>query len=154
MEITIHFESFPDSASLNETDKKLVELAKNTSKEAYAVYSNFHVGAAVLLQNGEIILGNNQENIAYPSGLCAERTALFYIGANLSKQRILKMAVYGAGDLLSNNALVTPCGACRQVMAETIHRQGSGFELLLIGVDGRVIKFNNALDLLPLPFGI
>lgn len=153
MEISIHYDLFPDLGALNAQDRNLVEKAIDAAKKAYAVYSKFHVGAALLLDNEEIIVGNNQENIAYPSGLCAERTALFFAGANFSEHKILSLAVYGAGDLMGSSGPVTPCGSCRQVMAESINRQKTGFELLLAGADGSVVKFNNALDLLPLPFG-
>jgi len=154
MEITISYETFSAPDALHVQDRNLVNRAIEASQQAYAVYSKFHVGAALLLENGEIILGNNQENIAYPSGLCAERTALFFAGANFPNVKIISLAVYGAGTLLENNGPVTPCGSCRQVMAESINRQKSGFELLLAGADGSVVKFKNALDLLPLPFGI
>lgn len=154
MELKISYELFNSTLDLNEKDKQLVEEAVKAANSAYAKYSNFKVGAALLLDNGEIVLGNNQENIAYPSGLCAERTALFYTGANFPNQKVISLAVYGVGDLLENNGPVTPCGSCRQVMAETISRQNKGFELLLIGANGQIVKFQNALDLLPLPFGV
>jgi cytidine deaminase len=154
MKISISYETFSETSLLNVIDRALVEKAILASNNAYARYSKFHVGAAVLLENGDIILGNNQENIAYPSGLCAERTALFYAGANYPILKITSLAVYGSGDLLEGRGPVTPCGACRQVMAESIQRQNIGFELLLAGADGSVVKFKNALDLLPLPFGI
>jgi cytidine deaminase len=154
MELKISYEHFSDLLSLDTRDRMLVEKAKSASKKAYAIYSQFHVGAAVLLEDESIVCGNNQENIAYPSGLCAERTALFFVGANFPEKKILSLAVYGAGDLLEGKGPVTPCGSCRQVMAECVARQNVGFELLLAGADGSVVKFKNALDLLPLPFGI
>ena len=154
MELKISYETFSETALLNDEDRELVKQAILASDTAYAVYSKFHVGAALLLENGDVILGNNQENIAYPSGLCAERTALFFAGANHPKLKITSLAVYGVGELLESKGPVTPCGACRQVMAESIRRQNSGFRLLLAGANGSVVKFNNALDLLPLPFGI
>ena len=154
MELKISYEHFSDLQTLNIQDRLLVEKAKAASETAYAIYSKFHVGAAVLLDDHTIVCGNNQENIAYPSGLCAERTALFFVGANFPEKKILSLAVYGAGDLLEGSGPVTPCGSCRQVMAECVARQKGGFELLLAGADGSVVKFKNALDLLPLPFGI
>lgn len=154
MEINITYEAFDDISSLNDQDTLLVNKAIEASKSAYAKYSNFQVGAALLLESGDIILGNNQENIAYPSGICAERTALFYAGSNYPNQKILSLAIYGVGELLKGNGPVTPCGSCRQVIAESIARQNSGFELILIGANGKIAKFKNALDLLPLPFGL
>lgn len=154
MDLTITYETFSGQEFLNAQDHLLVEKSIEASQRAYAVYSKFHVGAALLLENGEIILGNNQENIAYPSGLCAERTALFFAGANFPTLKIVSLAVYGSGALLEGNGPVTPCGSCRQVMAESIKRQQTGFELLLAGANGSVVKFKSALDLLPLPFGI
>lgn len=154
MELKISYEHFSNLTALNNQDRLLVERATAASEKAYAVYSKFHVGAAILLEDETIVCGNNQENIAYPSGLCAERTALFFVGANFPEKKILSLAIYGAGDLLEGSGPVTPCGSCRQVMAESVARQNSGFELLLAGADGSVVKFNNALDLLPLPFGI
>jgi cytidine deaminase len=153
MEINIKFELFEDWKSLISVDVVLIEKAIAISETAYAIYSSFHVGAALLLENGEVILGSNQENIAYPSGLCAERTALFYAGSQYPAIKVKKLVIYGAGDLLESGAPVPPCGACRQVIAQTIQRQGEGFELLLIGRNGQALKFENALDLLPLPFG-
>lgn len=154
MEIKISYATFSTLQELNHQDRNLVEMAIAASENAYAVYSNFHVGAAALLDDGSIHIGNNQENIAYPSGLCAERTLLFFIGSNFPNKKILSLAVFGKGQLLDTHGPVTPCGACRQVMAESVARQQIGFELLLAGADGTVVKFENALDLLPLPFGI
>jgi len=131
---------------------KMLELAKIARGKAYAPYSNFHVGAALLLENGEIITGNNQENMAYPSGLCAERTALFYAGAHFPNVKVVGLAVFGAGNLQADGAPVAPCGACRQVISETIRRQRQGFHILLTGSNGYVVKLENALDLLPMPF--
>ncbi len=153
MEIKINFEVFEDWNSLGHEYTALIEQAIQISETAYAKYSSFHVGAALLLDNGSVVLGSNQENIAYPSGLCAERTALFYAGSQFPELKINKLVIYGAGELLSDGAPVPPCGACRQVIAESIQRQGSGFELVLVGKNKRTLIFKNALDLLPLPFG-
>ena len=101
-----------------ETEKKLIEAAKQATKNAYARYSNFKVGAALLLENGEVITGNNQENAAYPSGTCAERTAVFFANANYPDQTIIAIAVAAHHNGGFTKDVVTPCGACRQVLWE------------------------------------
>jgi len=93
--IAIKYNHFKSRAELTETEQKLLERAKIARKNAYAPYSDFFVGCAVLLENGEIFSGNNQENAAFPSGLCAERTALFWIGANFPDQKIKKIFIVG-----------------------------------------------------------
>ena len=112
--------------------RQLYEAAFQASKKAYAPYSKFHVGAAVLLENGEILSGNNQENAAYPSGLCAERTTLFYAGARYpdAAVQILAIAAMKDGERVD---LITPCGACRQVMLETEQRYNTPMKVLLCG---------------------
>lgn len=153
MEITIKFEVFDDWNQLSNEAISLVQSAIDKAQTAYAKYSSFHVGAALLMEDDSVVLGSNQENIAYPSGLCAERTALFYAGSQFPELKIKKLVIYGAGELLADGAPVPPCGACRQVIAESIQRQGAGFELILVGKNKRALVFKNALDLLPLPFG-
>lgn len=153
MEITIKFEVFDDWNQLSNEAISLVQSAIDKAQTAYAKYSSFHVGAALLMEDDSVVLGSNQENIAYPSGLCAERTALFYAGSQFPELKIKKLVIYGAGQLLADGAPVPPCGACRQVIAESIQRQGAGFELILVGKNKRALVFKNALDLLPLPFG-
>ena len=117
--------------------EELSEKALAAAGKAYCIYSGFAVGAAVLLENGTIVLGNNQENVAYPSGMCAERTALFYAGAACFKGRPRK-------------EVVSPCGACRQVMAEVIRRYGRDFDVLMIGEEETVVI--KASSLLPFSF--
>jgi cytidine deaminase len=96
----------------------LMDQAIDVRKKAYAPYSKFRVGAALLLDNGKIVLGSNQENAAYPSGLCAERTAIFYTGANYPEAKIIKMAISAASDTNTTTSPIPPCGACRQSIAE------------------------------------
>lgn len=128
----------------------LYETAFEASERAYAPYSNFHVGAAVLLENGEILSGNNQENVAYPSGLCAERTALFYAGARYPDVavRVLAIAAMKDGERVE---LITPCGACRQVMLETERRYNQPLKVLLCGREEAYL-IPSATDLLPFCF--
>ncbi len=120
--------------------------------KAYAPYSNFTVGCALLLDNGVIVTGNNQENAAYPSGLCAERVAIFYAGAQYPGAAILKMAITASPKDDSFHKPVPPCGACRQSIAEYENNQKNPIELFFMGAAGKVMKSNSISDLLPLIF--
>lgn len=136
---------------MNPSMRELVEKAKAMTQKAYCPYSHFHVGAAARLADGQIITGSNQENAAYPSGLCAERTTLFAANANYPHTRVeaLAIACYTNGHLTKDAA--SPCGACRQVMLETEHRFGKPMQVVLYGEDMCYI-FDSAADLLPLNF--
>jgi len=138
---------------LPEIEKLLIERAKSASVNAYAPYSHFLVGAAVLLENGEIITGNNQENAAYPSGLCAERTAMFYANANYPDVAVTTLAVaaQNAGGFLKDP--IAPCGSCRQVLLETEQRYGKKLRVLLYGAS-EIAILETVKDLLPLSFGV
>ena len=153
-EITIQFSRFEHWKELSESEQGLVVKALEISKSAYAPYSKFHVGASALLANGTIVTGSNQENIAYPSGLCAERVALFYAGANFPNESIETLCVVAHGDLLPFDKILSPCGACRQVMLETEVRQKKSYRIILVSQNGVCIVFDSAVDLLPLAFGI
>ena len=118
---------------LPESDRNLTLLARNAAKDAYAPYSGFRVGAAVLLENGEIVTGNNQENAAYPSGLCAERTALFYASAKFPKVVVEALAVTTLGNGIFSSDFAKPCGACRQVIAEYEDITGKPIRIILDG---------------------
>ncbi|MBR2487158.1 MAG: cytidine deaminase [Paludibacteraceae bacterium] len=136
---------------MNPSMRELVEKAKAMTQKAYCPYSHFHVGAAARLADGQIITGSNQENAAYPSGLCAERTTLFAANANYPQTRVeaLAIACYTNGHFTKDAA--SPCGACRQVMLETEHRFGKPMQVVLYGEDMCYI-FDSAADLLPLNF--
>ena len=121
--ISTSFDVYSNETELNQLDFKLLAEAKEAVLKAYAPYSNFHVGAAVLLEDGTIIQGNNQENIAYPSGLCAERVALFHAGAQFPGIAVDLICIVAKGDLMPISQLLSPCGACRQVMLESENRQ-------------------------------
>jgi len=136
----------------SEVEKKLIEAAKNATKNAYAPYSEFRVGAAVLLQNGKIVSGNNQENAAYPSGLCAERTTIFFSNASFPDQKIEAIAIAAYYNGRFTNDAVTPCGACRQVLLETENRFKSPIKVLMYSNEA-VYTVNSIKDLLPLSFG-
>lgn len=134
-------------------DRELVDKAYRACKDAYAPYSKFKVGAALLLENGQVVLGNNQENIAYPSGLCAERVALFYAGATYPETKVIALCIVAEGDLLPFEKILSPCGGCRQVMLETEVRQNSPYRVILVSQNKKTIIFNSAKDLLPFAFG-
>lgn len=153
-EITIKYGLLDSWQELPEGDRQLVEQAYAISRDAYAPYSQFRVGAAVLLDNGKVVLGSNQENIAFPSGLCAERVALFYTGANYPEQKVLKIAIVAKGELLPENNVLSPCGSCRQVMLESEIRQAQPFEVILVSQTGKTMIFKSAVDLLPFAFGL
>ena len=112
-EVIISFNRFEHWNELPSSDQELVKRAYEVSKTAYAPYSKFHVGASLRLSNKEIITGSNQENIAYPSGLCAERVALFYTGAIHPLEQIETLCVVAEGDLLPIDKILSPCGACQ-----------------------------------------
>lgn len=117
----------------------MVDCAKEASTRAYAPYSCFSVGAAALLDNGEIIEGSNQENAAYPSGICAERTTLFYAGARYPDSAVRKLAIAAMKDGAYIALPTAPCGACRQVILETENRYDSPIEILLYGEEKHIL---------------
>ena len=136
---------------LSEEYKRLVDEAKNATQNAYAPYSEFNVGAAVLLENGEMVSGTNQENAAYPSGLCAERVTMFYANSKYPNvaPKALAIATFAGGDFLDEP--ITPCGACRQVLLESEVRYGKDIDVLLFGRNG-IYVLPNVKGLLPLSF--
>ena len=136
----------------SETEKKLIEAAKNATQRAYAPYSGFSVGAAVLLENGEIVSGNNQENAAYPSGLCAERTTVFFANATFPEEKVIAIAVAAYHKGAFTTDVITPCGACRQVLLETENRFRTPMKVLMYSEKG-VYVVNSIRNLLPLSFG-
>ena len=152
-QISIEYQQFDHWSELSESDQVLVRAAYDVLDSAYAPYSKFSVGASVLLSNGDVIKGSNQENMAYPSGLCAERVALFYAGANFPNEKVDSLCVVASGDLLDYNAILAPCGGCRQVMLETEHRQEQAYRVILVSQNSSVILFDSAASLLPIAFG-
>jgi cytidine deaminase len=139
-----------DPSTLSAGDRELVERAAAAAKGAWAVYSRFHVGAALRLENGTIVIGSNQENASYPAGICAERAALHAAMAQFPGERVVALAV--SAPRMRHGAPVTPCGICRQAMDEQRRRQGGPLRLLLSGEDGPVYVFNDSNALLPLAF--
>lgn len=151
-ELTINFEEIEGYNQLNDTEKLLFDKAKEIRDLAYAPYSNFTVGCAILLENGEIITGSNQENAAYPSGLCAERTAIFYTGANFPGVKITKLFVIGAPREALQSVPIPPCGACRQSILEYEAKQLDVIEVYFASIDGVIFKTKSIRDLLPFSF--
>lgn len=150
--ISAEFQTFD---SLGELPEHISELMKKTFEardKAYAPYSKFQVGAALLLDNGEIITGSNQENASYPSGLCAERTAVYYAGAKFPQARIRCIAVSATSLKRPVTSPVPPCGACRQALVEYEVKQKTDMEVYFMGESGTIVKAKSVKDLLPLLF--
>ena len=149
--IDIDFEEYASLDEMQEKDRELALAAVDAMKGSYAPYSHFNVGAAVRLHSGEIVQGANQENAAFPSGLCAERTAMFAAGAQYPTKDMVSIALAGGvmGRLAKSPA--TPCGACRQVMAQYQQKSGRPMSVIMVG-DGRIWKFSRVDDILPLIF--
>ena len=139
-------------SELSAEEQQLVSNAKSAFKTAYAPYSGFLVGASVLLENGEVINGSNQENVAYPSGLCAERVALFYAGAKYPNIKINTIAVSVLSKNFEVTDVISPCGACRQVMAEYEDKQEQAIKVILHSPTDEVLIANTVEDLLPFMF--
>lgn len=144
---------FCSYSELQEEDKNLISAAKGAAFSAYAPYSGFKVGAAVLLSGGEIIKGSNQENAAYPSGMCAERVALFYARSSHPDTPIKAMALAAYSGGVYSKEPVTPCGSCRQVFAGYENAQGSDIRVIMYGEAGVYIA-PSSKSLLPLAFGL
>ncbi len=147
-EITV----FDDIQELAPQDAELMQQAVAVREMAYAPYSHFRVGAALLMDNGVVVTGNNQENAAYPSGMCAERVAIWAAGSQYPSQKILKMAISARSENHTLNQPIPPCGACRQSIAEYEIKQDKHIEIFFMGEVGKVYKANSLHDLLPLIF--
>lgn len=152
IKIEINLEVFDSVSELPISVQKLMNKAHEARENAYAPYSLFKVGAALLLDSGDIITGNNQENAAYPSGLCAERVAIFHAGSQHPNAAIISMAITARSLKNIMTTPVPPCGACRQVLAEYEVKQEPSIEIYFMGETGKVVKANSVKDLLPLIF--
>lgn len=150
-ELTIKYSIFDNIDELPCEIQKLMEEAIKARENAYATYSGFKVGAAVLLENGEICIGSNQENAAYPSGLCAERVAVYQASARFPKQVIKAIALTGTAQEPTEYP-VSPCGACRQSISEYEIRQKENINVYFMGASGKIIKTESIKDLLPFLF--
>ncbi|BEG98272.1 cytidine deaminase [Bacteroides sedimenti] len=136
---------------LNDEDKRLIDQSKEATKRSYAPYSKFSVGAAALLENGITVTGTNQENAAYPSGLCAERTTLFYANSQYPESAVKTLAIAARTERDYIETPIPPCGACRQVILETEKRFGKPIRILLYGKNC-IYLIEGIEDLLPLSF--
>ena len=150
--ITTQFKAFDTTAELPTDVQDLMTQAVAVRKNAYAPYSKFRVGVAMLLDNGKVVLGSNQENAAYPSGLCAERVAIFHAGAIYPEAKILKMAITAASDTNPTTTPIPPCGSCRQSIAEYEIRQETPIEIYFMGEIGIIYKSESLKNLLPFMF--
>ena len=150
-EIKISFDEYKSIDELEAEDRELVEAAIGAINGAYAPYSHFHVGAAVRMSNGQIVTGSNQENAAFPSGICAERTAMFSAGARFPDKDIRSIAIAGGVHGILSEQPATPCGACRQVMAQYQTKAGKPMSVIMTG-KSRIWKFHKVDDILPLIF--
>lgn len=150
-EFKIKFVEYSSVEEMSAEDRGLVNAAVDAMSRAYAPYSHFKVGAAVRLSDGSIVSGSNQENAAYPSGLCAERTAMFAAGAAHPELDMVSLAVAGGLDGCLSSEPAAPCGACRQVMAQYQTKSGKPMSVIMVG-DGCIRKFSRVDDILPLIF--
>ena len=150
--ITTKFSSYDSLNELPSDIQNLMDQAISIRKKAYAPYSKFRVGAAILLDNGKIVLGSNQENAAYPSGLCAERVAIFQAGAIYPDAKILKMAITAASDTNTTSTPIPPCGGCRQTISEYEFKQEQPIEIYFMGEIGVIYKSDSLKNLLPFMF--
>ena len=150
--LTINYQEYSSVQELNAKDRELIEAARKATETSYSPYSRFRVGTAVRLGDGEIVTGSNQENLAYPSGLCAERVALFTASVRAGEKCVVETLAIAAIDSNGRIAEASPCGACRQVMIEQEQRQGKPLRTLVALGDGRVREYNSVADLLPFVF--
>jgi cytidine deaminase len=150
--ITTEILSYSSVSEMSQEDQRLIEAARNVIPQAYAPYSKFKVAAALRLKSGEIITGTNQENAAFPSGLCAERVAFFAAGHHHPEAVFETVAIMAHSDSFSIESIAAPCGACRQVMLEYRLKQDSAIRVILAGYSGGAEVINDLTDLLPLYF--
>ena len=143
---------YSNLGALSTEDQMLMNKAIKARGNAYAPYSKFHVGAALLLHNGEIVLGNNQENAAYPSGMCAERVAIWQAGSLFPGVKIKKLAISASSTITKVDKPIGPCGACRQTLSEYEINQKEPFPVIFMGEVGEIVKTPSLLSLLPFSF--
>lgn len=152
IQINTTFTVFDSMDSLDAQTRELMQKAVEVRKQAYAPYSKFRVGAAILLENGKVVIGSNQESAAYPSGLCAERVAVFQAGSLYPNTKILKIIISATSDISPTKRPTPPCGACRQSISEYEQKQDVPIEIYFMGETGEVFKSDSLENLLPLSF--
>jgi len=152
LKVTSNFEVYDSVEELPQAIQNLMKTAVKARDKAYAPYSQFKVGAALVLNNNEVVTGSNQENAAYPSGLCAERTTIFYTGANFPDLKIKKLFVIGAPRNASTSIPIPPCGACRQAILEYEAKQKEEIEIYFASLGGAIYKTKSIRELLPFSF--
>lgn len=152
IKVESNFTVFSSVNELPETIQSLMQKAVEAREKAYAPYSNFNVGAAILLDNKQIVTGSNQENASYPSGLCAERTAIYHAGSNYPNVKMLAIAISAASQKHKTSNPIPPCGACRQTISEYEIKQDSPIEIYFMGEEGEVMKSDSLANLLPFVF--
>ena len=150
--ITSSANVYSNLGELSTEDQMLMNKAIEARGNAYAPYSKFHVGAALLLDNGEIVMGNNQENAAYPSGMCAERVAIWQAGSLFPGVKIKKLAISASSTITKVDKPIGPCGACRQTLSEYEINQKEPFPVIFMGEVGEIVKTPSLLSLLPFSF--
>ena len=150
-EIKILFTEYQNLDELQEEDRLLIKAARQIAQKAYAPYSHFKVGAALKMEDGSIITGNNQENVSFPVGTCAERSVLFWANANFPEKAVLAIAITAIREDGKRAKNLSPCGACRQVMLETQHRFSRPIRVLL-DCSEKIKELYNVESLLPLGF--
>ena len=152
IKITSSATVYSNLGELSTEDQMLMNKAIEARRNAYAPYSKFHVGAALLLDNREIVLGNNQENAAYPSGMCAERVAIWQAGSLFPGVKIKKLAISASSTITKVDKPIGPCGACRQTLSEYEINQKEPFPVIFMGEVGEIVKTPSLLSLLPFSF--
>jgi len=150
--VSFQLTTYETMEALPTVDQNLMKAAVSARKNAYAPYSNFQVGAAVLMANGKIVIGSNQENACYPAGLCAERVAIFQAGALYPHETMVAIAISATSMKYAVASPAAPCGNCRQSISEYEVRQKTPIALMMMGESGPVLKCNAIADLLPLAF--
>ncbi len=150
--VNTSFSVYDSIDELDDSTKELMLKAIEIRKQAYAPYSKFRVGAAILLDNEKVVLGSNQESAAYPSGLCAERTAIFQAGTLYPNAKMLKIAISATSDINPTKRPTPPCGACRQSISEYEQKQETPIEIYFMGETGEIYKSDSLENLLPLSF--
>lgn len=150
--LNISYESYASETELSQADAALIKAAKDCLHDSYSPYSNFKVGCAILLENGKVIQGTNQENASFPVGLCAERVALSAVDAIYRGKKIETMAITAASVNNPVTEPISPCGNCRQAISEAQQKSGNAIRIILQGESGEVIIFSSIDGLLPMSF--